>query len=77
MTKMCKMQSQALTSTLIAARKAAGMSQQQLANQVGRSKSFICKIEADASRLNILDFIEIADILGKKPSELIGAIDIE
>jgi len=57
----------ALIEALIATRKALGISQRELARRVGKHPSFINKIELLERRLDVLEFIVIAEALGQKP----------
>ena len=65
----------ALIATIAKARRAAGLTQRELAAKLKRSNSFIWKLEAGERQVNVLEFIEIARTLGVKPSELIAEID--
>lgn len=60
---------------LVKARQAAGLTQRQLAAALGRSNSFVWKFEAGERQINVLEFIEIARILGIKASTLIAEIE--
>jgi transcriptional regulator with XRE-family HTH domain len=60
---------------LVKARHAAGLTQRQLAAALGRSNSFVWKLEAGERQINVLEFIEIARILGIKASTLIAEIE--
>lgn len=44
--------------TLIAARKAAGLSQAALANRLGKPPSYVAKIELKERRVDVVEFIE-------------------
>lgn len=59
---------------LVAAREEAGLTQRQLAAKLNRSNSFVWKIEAGERKLNVLEFIEIARVLGIKPSVLMARV---
>jgi len=50
----------ALISAVVGARKAAGLTQRQLAAKLKRSNSFVWKLEAGERQVNVLEFIEIA-----------------
>jgi transcriptional regulator with XRE-family HTH domain len=60
---------------LAEARNAAGLSQRQLAAKLKRSNSFVWRLEAGERQLKVLEFLEIAKILGVKPSDLIAKIE--
>ncbi|HEY3850301.1 MAG TPA: helix-turn-helix transcriptional regulator [Steroidobacteraceae bacterium] len=65
----------ALIASIAKARRAAGLTQRQLAAKLKRSNSFIWKLEAGERQVNVLEFIEIARTLGVKPTELIAEIE--
>ncbi len=60
---------------LAAARAEAGMTQRELARRLGRTHSFVGKIESGERQLNVLEFIEIANALGVKASDLIKSLE--
>ena len=60
---------------MVTARHAAGLTQRQLAAKLKRSNSFVWKLEAGERQLNVLEFIEIARILGVKASTLMMQIE--
>jgi transcriptional regulator with XRE-family HTH domain len=49
---------------LVAARKAAGMTQMDLAVRLGRKQSYVSKFERGERRLDIVEFLEVAEVLG-------------
>lgn len=59
---------------LIQARKDAGLTQQQIADTLGRPQSFVAKYEGGERRLDVVEFLEIAKLLGTDPHDLIRAI---
>jgi transcriptional regulator with XRE-family HTH domain len=65
----------ALTQALIAARKASGMTQQELAERLGRSQSFVAKIELGERRVEVVELVEIARILGASTASLIAPVE--
>jgi len=58
---------------LVTARKDAGFTQQQVADQLGKPQSFVAKYEGGERRLDIVELVEIAKVLGVDPG---GAIKI-
>jgi transcriptional regulator with XRE-family HTH domain len=64
-----------LISALVATRKAAGLTQRQLTAKLKRSNSFVWKLEAGERQLNVLEFMEIAKVLGVKASTLMEEIE--
>jgi transcriptional regulator with XRE-family HTH domain len=65
----------ALISVIVARREAAGLTQRQLTAKLKRSNSFVWKLEAGERQLNVLEFIEIARVLGVKASTLMEEIE--
>lgn len=59
---------------LIAARKAAGLRQQDLAERLGKPQSFISRIEGGQRRIDVLEFYAIARAMKIDPAELFSAI---
>lgn len=60
---------------LVNARKSAGLSQRELAERIGKHKSFVSKVESRERRLDMVEFVAYARGLGVRPSELIDQID--
>lgn len=59
-----------LIATLVAARHASGVRQQALAKKLGRPQSFIAKYEGGERRIDVVEFIAIAQALGADPIKL-------
>ena len=57
---------------LKAAREAAGITQQQLADQLGKTQSFIAKIEGYERRLDVLEFKRILSVLNLDSKVALG-----
>lgn len=57
-----------------AARLAQGVTQRGLAQRLGKPPSFVNKIENLERRLDILEFIAIAQALGMEPGALLGKV---
>jgi transcriptional regulator with XRE-family HTH domain len=62
---------QALKSHLIDARKDRGLTQAGLASKLGRPQSFVSKYERGERRLDLIEFLEVADVLGFDPVKFI------
>lgn len=60
-----------LIDLLIAARHKAGIRRQALARKLGKPQSFVAKYEGGERRLDVIEFITIAEALGADPSKLI------
>ena len=56
---------------LTEARKAQGLSQEALAAKLDRVQTFVSKYERGERRLDVLEFIEIADALGIDPHAIL------
>jgi transcriptional regulator with XRE-family HTH domain len=51
-------------------RQRAGLSQQHVADRLGRPQSFVAKYEGGERRLDVLEFISVAEALGVDPVRL-------
>ncbi|HWZ63603.1 MAG TPA: helix-turn-helix transcriptional regulator [Steroidobacteraceae bacterium] len=60
----------AMIRILVAARDKAGLTQRQLADRLRRPHSFVGRMEAGERRVDVVEFIEIARVLGADPREL-------
>jgi transcriptional regulator with XRE-family HTH domain len=60
---------------LVEARAAAGLSQRDLAKQLGRPHSFVANYELGERRLDVIEFIEIARALKKRPVSIISELE--
>jgi len=63
-----------LRSLLVEARKAAGLTQQELADQIGRPQSFIAKVEGGERSLDVVEFAAVATIIGLDTRKVIEAL---
>ncbi len=59
---------------LVSARERAALTQQQLADKLGRHQSFVAKYEGGERRIDIVEFLEIARALQLDPSRAIREI---
>jgi transcriptional regulator with XRE-family HTH domain len=64
----------ALCELLIEARARAGLTQQQLAKKLGMHQSFIAKYEGGERRIDVLEFLAIAQAIGADPIHLLKAL---
>ena len=62
---------QKLKKLLIEARKDAGLTQVDLAAKLDRPQSFVSKYERGERRLDLVEFLEVADALRIDPAEFI------
>jgi transcriptional regulator with XRE-family HTH domain len=72
---------QRLIDELVAARKALGMNQEQLAKAWGRTQTIIARIEICERRIDLLELITLCEILVVDPVDLLrklrDAIEVE
>jgi transcriptional regulator with XRE-family HTH domain len=61
----------ALIEFLIAKREAAGMTQTQLADKLGEYQSFVARLESGQRRVDVVEFLDIAEILDFDPQKAI------
>ncbi|HEY5820192.1 MAG TPA: helix-turn-helix transcriptional regulator [Mesorhizobium sp.] len=64
----------ALIRVLIAARKESGLTQQDVAEKVGKPQSYIAKVEGGERRLDVVEFIALAKAMGARPSALFDRV---
>lgn len=60
---------------LVAARRDSGLTQQDLAERLGRSQSFVAKIELGERRVEVVELVEIAKILGVPTRQFIEPVE--
>lgn len=60
-----------LIALLVATRHKAGVRQQALAKKLRKPQSFIAKYEGGERRLDVIEFIDIAEALGADPIKLL------
>ena len=60
---------------LIEARRAATLSQAELASRLSRPQSFVSKYERGERRLDLVEFLDIARVLGLDAGELIKRLE--
>lgn len=63
-----------LQQLLCNARNDAGLTQEQLADKLGRPQSFVAKYEGGERRLDVIEFIAICRAIGIKPEKIIQKI---
>lgn len=63
------------TELLVQARKDAELTQQQLANLLGKPQSFVAKYETGERRLDLVEFLEITDALQSDPIEFVRKLE--
>lgn len=60
---------------LIEARKNASLTQQHVANKLERPQSFVSKYERGERRLDIIEFVAIARIIGLSASQIVADLE--
>lgn len=66
-----------LQSLLVEARKAAGLTQAELAEALGKPQSFVAKYENGERRIDIIEFIDISAALGLSLTDLLSKFEPE
>lgn len=61
-------------SHLIEARRTAGLSQRELADRLGKPRSFVSKLESRERRLDIVEFLAYSRALGLDPAMVAGQL---
>lgn len=52
-------------------RKAAGITQVELAERLGKPQSFVSKVERGERRLDVIEFCQVAEAIGQDPAKLL------
>ena len=66
---------QKLRELLIAARKKAGLTQAEVAERLGRPQSFVAKYEGGERRLDVVEFVHVAQALDIQPTKVIRVVE--
>lgn len=64
-----------LQSLLVEARKAKGLTQAELATALGKPQSFVAKYENGERRIDVVEFVDIAAVLGVSTADLLARIE--
>jgi transcriptional regulator with XRE-family HTH domain len=64
----------ALVDLLIRKREAAGMTQADLAARLGEYQSFVARLESGQRRVDVVEFLELADAIGFDPAKSISGL---
>lgn len=59
---------------MIAARKKAGLTQQDLSRRLKKPQSFVAKYEGGERRIDVLEFLAIAQAIGADPVRILRAL---
>ncbi len=63
-------QYEALRARLVEMRKAAGLTQRELAERLGRERSFVSRIELGELRLDVVEFFWVSRACGEEPATI-------
>jgi transcriptional regulator with XRE-family HTH domain len=64
----------ALIDLLIQEREAAGLTQADLADRLGEYQSFVARLESGQRRIDVVEFLDLAEILGFDPAKAIAIL---
>lgn len=59
---------------LIAKREAKGMTQTDLAEKLGQYQSFVARIESGQRRIDVIEYLDIAEAIGFDPKRALSAL---
>lgn len=65
---------EALIALLIQKREAAGLTQAELAEKLGEYQSFVARLESGQRRVDVIEFLALAELLGFEPEQAIREI---
>lgn len=63
-----------LIEALVAARKRQGLSQQEVASRLGRHQQFVSRYEIGERRLDVVEFVDVASVLGLQAGDMLRGI---
>ncbi|PWB88880.1 transcriptional regulator [Methylocystis sp. MitZ-2018] len=64
----------ALIDLLIQKREAAGLTQADLAERLGEYQSFVARLESGERRVDVVEFLQLADVLGFDAAQAIARL---
>ncbi len=64
-----------LTRLLVQARLDAGLSQVELASRLRRPQSFVSKYESGERRLDVVEFVEVAEAIGCQAAAILANVE--
>jgi transcriptional regulator with XRE-family HTH domain len=59
---------------MVAARDAAGLTQEKLAKRLGKHQSFVAKYEGGERRLDVVEFLKITRVIGADPVRILRTL---
>ena len=69
----------ALIRVLVEARKESGLTQQEVADRLGKPQSYIAKLEGGERRLDVVEFVALVNAMNSEPTalfaHLLGALE--
>ncbi len=65
---------QKLCDLLVEARNEAVLTQQEIADQLGKPQSYVAKVEGGERRLDVIEFWELCEAIGVSPPQLINSL---
>ena len=65
---------QTLIALLIEKREAKGMTQADVAKKLGQYQSFVARIESGQRRVDVIEYLELAEVIGFDPNRVISAL---
>jgi transcriptional regulator with XRE-family HTH domain len=64
-----------LTELLVQARRKSGLTQQDVADALKTHQSYVAKVEGGERRIDVVEFMELAKVLGVVPSNLLKKLE--
>lgn len=65
---------QTLIALLIEKREAKGMTQADVAKELGQYQSFVARIESGQRRVDVIEYLELAEVIGFDPNRVKSAL---
>jgi transcriptional regulator with XRE-family HTH domain len=75
MKKQLKAQYERFCELLIEARRESGLSQEDVAERLGRPQSYVSKCENGTRRMDVIEFIEVMKAIGSNPAKFIKKLE--
>jgi transcriptional regulator with XRE-family HTH domain len=64
----------ALVDLIAKRRESSGITQTELARRLGEYQSFVARLESGQRRIDVIEFLELADALGFDPAKAISSL---